>query len=86
VNLPRISERTEKLVWIGSIMAGTAIIAIAFALGCQGKTLDELILLAVMIASFPPSIANYMDYRWKKSIDKRLQFFSAQSFRPKRLA
>ena len=72
MNLPRIGERTKKLVWFGSIMAGAAIIAIAFALGYQGKTLDELILLAVMVAAFPPSIANYMDYRWKKSIDERL--------------
>ena len=67
-----ISERTKKLVWFGSIAAGTAIIAIAFTLGYQGKTLDELILLAVMVAAFPPSIANYMDYRWKKSMDERL--------------
>ncbi len=72
MNLPRIGEWRKKLVWFGSIMAGAAIIAIAFALGYQGKTLDELILLAVMVAAFPPSIANYMDYRWKKSIDERL--------------
>ena len=70
--MPRISERRKKLIWCSSITAGTLIVATALAFGYQGRMLDESILLAIMVAVFPPSIANYMDYKWRKSIDQKL--------------
>jgi len=70
--LSRIDKRRKKIIWCISIVAGILIVAVAFASGYQGIMMDEFILLAVMAVIFPPSIANYMDYKWRKSIDQSL--------------
>ena len=70
--MPRIDRQRKKIVWCASLVAGILIVAAPFASGYQGKMMDEFVLLAVMAMIFPPSIANYMDYKWRKSIDRNL--------------
>ncbi|HEX69287.1 MAG TPA: type II secretion system F family protein [Candidatus Bathyarchaeota archaeon] len=70
--MSRIDKRRKKIIWCISIVTGILIVAVAFASGYQGIMMDEFILLAVMAMIFPPSIANYMDYKWRKSIDQSL--------------
>ena len=70
--MPKIEKWEKKLIWFTSIILGLFIIAVAFASGYRDKALDEFILLAVAVVVFPPSMADYIDYRWRKSIDENL--------------
>lgn len=70
--MPRIMKWEKKLTWCISAILGAFIVIVAFSLGYEGKNLDEFILLAVTVAVFPPSIVDYLDYRWKRSIDQNL--------------
>jgi len=72
MKLPRIEKWEKKLTWIISIILGILIIAIAFLVGFNSMIFDELVLLAIAATFFPPSVVNYLDYRWKKSIDEHL--------------
>jgi len=46
--------------------------AVAVLLLRDRPLFDEYLLLAVMLTVFPASVLDYVDYRWKRSIDKHL--------------
>ncbi len=72
MNMPKIKKWEMKIAWGVSSFLGVTIVATAF-LTLQGKTLfDEYLLLALVITVFPPAVLDYLDYLWKKSIDKHL--------------
>jgi flagellar protein FlaJ len=70
--LPKIGERTKKIAWFTSVLSAMVIILFAYRIA-WGKTMfDESVFFAVLVATFPPAIINYVDYRWRKAIDEHL--------------
>jgi len=72
MKLPRIEEWEKRLTWAISIASGTIIIIVAFLLSFGSMLFDELVLWAIVATFFPPSMVDYFDYRWKKSVDEHL--------------
>jgi flagellar protein FlaJ len=70
--MPKVDKWEKKITWIVSSVLGVIIIVTA-CITLQGSPLfDESLLLAVVITVFPPAMLDYIDYRWKRSIDKHL--------------
>jgi flagellar protein FlaJ len=72
MSMPKVEKWEKKIAWIVSSVLGVIIVATA-CITLQGSPLfDEYLLLAVVITVFPPAVLDYVDYRWKRSIDKHL--------------
>ena len=70
--MPKVEKWERKIAWIVSVCLGILVLATAI-LTLWGKPLfDEYIFFAVVIITFPPAVLDYMDYRWKKSVDEHL--------------
>jgi flagellar protein FlaJ len=70
--MPKVEAWEKKVAWIVSISLAIVVVATA-SLALSGSPLfDEYILLAMVIAVFPSAVLDYVDYRWKKSIDEHL--------------
>ena len=78
--MTRVSKRDKKLVIIISVALGlTQVITVImnefmFKADLIFKT-DQLIFLALIVALFPPAIINFVDMRWRLSIDKNIPEF-----------
>lgn len=76
----RVSKRDKKLVIIISVALGlTQVITVImnefmFKADLIFKT-DQLIFLSLIVALFPPAIINFVDMRWRLSIDKNIPEF-----------
>lgn len=70
--MPKIESVEKKIAWIVSGVLGITICATAIFLLRDSPLFDEYFLLAVVITVFPPAVLDYVDYRWKRSIDKHL--------------
>ncbi len=70
--MPKIEKRTKKIAWTASVSTAIAIILFAYLMFNGATTFDEFVFFAVIIAVFPPTILNYMDYKWRKNIDEHL--------------
>ncbi len=70
--MPKIETWEKKIAWIVSGALGVTICATAFLLLRGSPLFDEYFLLAVVITVFPPAVLDYVDYRWKRSVDKYL--------------
>jgi len=70
--MPKVRKEEKKMAWMVSSVLG-AIIVITACLTLLGKPLfDEYMLLAVVVVVFPSAVLDYVDYRWRKSVDERL--------------
>jgi flagellar protein FlaJ len=70
--MPKVEKWEKKIAWIVSGSLGIIIVVTA-CITFWGKPLfDEYILLALVITVFPPAVLDYVDYLWKRSIDKYL--------------
>lgn len=76
----RVSKRDKKLVIIIATALGliqvVTLIMNEFMIKADliFKT-DQLVFLALIIALFPPAIINYVDMRWRLSVDKNIPEF-----------
>ncbi len=70
--MPKIEAYEKKIAWIVSSTIGGVVCAVAVLLLWDTPLFDEYLLLAVVLTVFPASVLDYMDYRWKRSIDKHL--------------
>ena len=70
--MPKIETWEKKIAWIVSGALGVTICATAILLLRGSPLFDEYFLLAVVITVFPPAVLDYVDYRWKRSVDKYL--------------
>lgn len=70
--MPKIETWEKKIAWIVSGALGVTICATALLILRGSLLLDEYFLLAVVITVFPPAVLDYVDYRWKRSVDKYL--------------
>jgi len=70
--MPKVEKREKKIAWVISTCLGLLVFVTA-CLTHWGKPLfDEYIFFAVVIITFPPAVLDYVDYRWKKSVDEHL--------------
>lgn len=72
MNMPKVEKWEKKIAWIVSSFLGVIIVATACINFRGNRLFDEYILLAVVVTVFPPAVLDYVDYRWKRSIDKHL--------------
>jgi flagellar protein FlaJ len=70
--MPKIEKWEKKIAWIVSGALGITICVTAILLLRGSPLFDEYFLLAVVITVFPPAVLDYVDYRWKRSVDKHL--------------
>lgn len=70
--MPKIETWEKKIAWIVSGTLGVTICLTAIFLLADSPLFDEYLLLAVVITVFPPAVLDYVDYRWKRSVDKHL--------------
>jgi len=70
--MPKIETCEKKIAWIVSGVLGVTICATALLILRGSPLFDEYFLLAVVITVFPPAVLDYVDYRWKRSVDKYL--------------
>ena len=70
--MPKVESVEKKIAWIVSGCLGIIICLTAILLLRDSLLFDEYLLLAVVITVFPPAVLDYVDYRWKRSIDKHL--------------
>jgi flagellar protein FlaJ len=70
--MPKVKKSEKKIAWIVSGALGVMICVTAVLLLRDSPLFDEYFLLAVVITVFPPAVLDYADYRWKRSVDKRL--------------
>jgi flagellar protein FlaJ len=70
--MPKIEAHEKKIAWIVSGALGVIICVTAILLLRGDPLFDEYFLLAVVITVFPPAVLDYVDYRWKRAVDKHL--------------
>jgi len=70
--MPKIEKWERRIAWIVSGILGTAIIITAL-ITLFGKPLfDDYMLLALVVTVFPSAVLDYLNYRWKTSVDGHL--------------
>lgn len=70
--MPRIDKWERKVAWIVSSIIGVAIFITACLTLWNLPLFEEYLLLAVLITVFPSAVLDYVDYRWKRSVDEHL--------------
>ena len=76
----RVSKRDKKLVLIIAIALGltqimTLLVNEFFLQADLIFKTDQLVFLALILTLFPPAIINYLDMRWRLSVDKNIPEF-----------
>ena len=70
--MPKVERREKKIAWAVSVGLGVVIIITA-ALTLRDKPLlNDYLFFAAVVAVFPSAVLDYVEYRWKKSIDEHL--------------
>ena len=72
VKMPKIERKEKKLAWIVSISLALTLTVFGYLMFGFARAFDEFFFFAVIIAVFPPTILNYIDYRWRKAVDSNL--------------
>jgi flagellar protein FlaJ len=70
--MPKIEAYEKKIAWIVSGTIGVIVCAVAVLLLWGTPLFDEYLLLALVLTVFPASVLDYVDYRWKRAIEKHL--------------
>jgi len=70
--MPKVEKLEKKIAWSVSLILASIVVATAFMWLQDSPLFNEYIVLAVVIAIFPAAILDYVDYRWRRSIDEHL--------------
>lgn len=76
--MPKIDSKEKKLVAIASVMIGVivAVFSVLSAFVFKSVQLplewDQMIIVGMIAATFPPSVVEIIDLRWERGIDKNL--------------
>jgi len=70
--MPKIEKRVKKLAWIASVSSAVALLLFAYFIFWGTAAFDEFVFFAVIVAVFPPTVLNYLDFRWRKAVDGHL--------------
>jgi len=70
--MPKVEKSERRIAWAFSLTLAAVVLVTAF-LRLQGLPIfDEYVLLAIVIALFPSAVLDYVDYRWRRSIDEHM--------------
>ena len=72
IEMPKVEEKEKKFAWIISVSLAITLIAFGYVMFGFTRAFDESVFFAVIIAVFPPTVLNYLDYRWRKDVDNHL--------------
>ncbi|MBS7615978.1 type II secretion system F family protein [Candidatus Bathyarchaeota archaeon] len=70
--MPKIEKPLKKIVWIASATLALAIILLGFFTVWGTTFFDEYVFFAIITAFTPPTVLNYVDYRWRRAVDEHL--------------
>jgi len=70
--MPKVENREKRIAWTISIVLAIIVLITAFIRLRGLPIFDEYVLLAIVIAIFPAAVLDYVDYRWRRSIDEHL--------------
>ena len=78
--MPRIEKREKKIVWATSAIIALSIIISAYIAEniFHAKLIfafDTFLIIAAMVALFPPGAVNFLEILWKRGIDKNIPKF-----------
>jgi len=76
----RVTKREKKIVWgvsigIGVALGATTIVSVLSPMPAMVLGIDQLFFIALVVTIFPPAMVEYVDMRWKASVDKNLPEF-----------
>ncbi|MEM3161606.1 MAG: type II secretion system F family protein, partial [Candidatus Bathyarchaeia archaeon] len=70
--MPKIGKRLKRFAFTLAILSAATITAVGAYLAWGSSTFDEFVFFAITAAITPPTITNYLDHRWRRSIDEHL--------------
>jgi flagellar protein FlaJ len=70
--MPKIEKTVKQITWVASAALAIAITVFGFFAAYGTATFDEFVFFAVIAAFTPPTVLNYIDYRWKRAVDEHL--------------
>ena len=70
--MPKVETWEKRVAWTVSIALAIVVLVTAFIRLAGLPIFDEYVLLAIIIALFPAAVLDYVDYRWRRSIDEHL--------------
>jgi len=68
----KVEKLEKQIAWTVSLALAVVVLVTAFIRLWGLPIFDEYILLAMVIALFPAAVLDYVDYRWRRSIDEHL--------------
>ena len=70
--IPKVEENDKKIAWLFSLSL-TAVIVVTAFINLRGTPIfDEYILLAILVAIFPTAVLDWVECRWRRSVDEHL--------------
>lgn len=72
MKMPKIGKQVKRIVYITSASSAIIIVVFAYFKFWGSSTFDECVFFAFILAICPPTILNYADYRWRRSVDNHL--------------
>jgi len=70
--MPKVEKWEKKVTWVVSVVLALIVVVTAFLTFWGNPLFDEQMLLALVIAVFPSAVLDYVDYRWRRSVDEHL--------------
>ncbi len=70
--MPKVNKSEKQIAWIVSLTLALIVLFTAVIRLSGLAIFDEYVLLAIVIALFPAAVLDYVDYRWRRSIDEHL--------------
>jgi flagellar protein FlaJ len=70
--MPKIEKRIKKIAWAVSVSVAVFISLFTYLMFGGTGLFDDFVFFAVIIAISPPTVLNYIDYKWRKAIDEHL--------------
>ena len=73
--MPRFPDWFRKSIWVASAVIGLTLIIFSYVhYLASWEQLDNMIVLSLIIAIFPPAIVDYIEFRWRRSADEHLPY------------
>jgi len=70
--MPKIENRTKKIVIIVSVLVAVAIVLFGYFTVGISVALDDFVFFGLLAIISPIALVNYIDYRWRKAVDEHL--------------
>jgi len=70
--MPKVEKWEKQIAWSVSLVLAVIVLITAFIRLSGLPIFDEYVVLAIIIALFPTAVLDYIDYRWRRSIDEHM--------------